>query len=76
MKTRKTKKLAMGKSKRVDFHYVTSAEMDEFNKQLLDERSSYGRIISSKSIKESSDNIERVITLTIVNNGHGAILHN
>ena len=49
-------------------------ELKDFNDQLLDENSRLGKIISSESLRQSSENIHRAIVRTIVNNGHGVML--
>lgn len=49
-------------------------QLKAFNDQLLDENSHLGKIISSESIRRSSENIRNAIVQTIVNNGHGVML--
>ena len=49
-------------------------ELKAFNDNLLNENSRFGKIISSESLRLSSENIHQAVVQTIVNNGHGVML--
>ena len=45
-------------------------ELKQFNDRLLDEKSRLGKIISSATIKQSSENIQRAIVRNLIVHGH------